>query len=182
MSQKLPSISSLNLFNRDKQRDHKPLPPNPPNNLFQFPSEFLPSSAYRNPYLTNSKSDPIINNIRKSSSSSSIDANPRPRKQPSNNSGAINQRNHVKAKNTHSQILVKCVELLHERSNPSNTPNLPGNWSERNNGPVKEKLSAAKELYTSLTNEEWIDVSILVKVTVISCLIKIFFRMSNPLL
>lgn len=37
-------------------------------------------------------------------------------------------------------------------------PPLPERWQERNQGAVKERLYAAKELYAALANHEWIDV------------------------
>ncbi|TIA90165.1 hypothetical protein E3P99_01674 [Wallemia hederae] len=158
MTQKLPSISSLDLFGRKRDRDRDrddSMARSPPPSLFQFPAELLPKSTFRHPYMVNSQSDPLIKSnsstSTNSSASASFSTSSRHKKvprQPSNNSGAINQRNHVKAKNQHSAML---------RCDPTSVPALPVNWHERNNSTVKDKLGAVKDLYFSLTGEEWVD-------------------------
>lgn len=161
MTQKLPSISSLDLFGRKRERDRDRARDrdhhSPPPTLFQFPSELLPSSSFRHPYITNSQSDPLIAANSSTSAASTSSSLSSKKRLPSSNSGAINQRNHVKAKNLHSNILVKCIELLHQRCDPSITPDLPPNWQQRNDSSVKDKLSAVKDLYFSLTGEQWVD-------------------------
>lgn len=172
MTHNLPPISSLDLFDRQRGSGVG-ADRSPPPSLFQFPTELLPSSSFRHPYVTSSRSDPLLGG-KKALSDASANMSPNPsyassypssntssnaytsrKRPPSTNSGAVNQRNHVKAKNQHSSILVECIELLHQRCDPRTTPPLPPNWHERNMRSVKDKVGAVKDLYLSLTGEPW---------------------------